>query len=73
MGGVSDAEQAGEMPAFESVDLNGEELDLIPVCDLVHAVGEEGDDADDDSRKASRPSGWMWVVKESFAMMKPHW
>ena len=47
MGGVSDAEQAGVVPALEAVDLDGEEFDLVPVCDLVHAVGEEGDYADE--------------------------
>ena len=47
MGGVSDAEQTGEIPAFKSIDLNGEEPDLIPVRDFVYAVGEEGDYADE--------------------------
>ena len=29
--GVADAEETGEVPAFEAVDLDGEELDLAPV------------------------------------------
>lgn len=28
------------MPAGETVDLNGEKLDLIPISDLMHTVGE---------------------------------
>ena len=32
--GVADAEQAGEPPAFEVVDLDGEELDLVPGVEL---------------------------------------
>jgi hypothetical protein len=45
--GVADAEEPGEVPAVEDVDLDFEEFDLIPVGDLGYAVGEEGCDADD--------------------------
>ncbi len=41
VGGVSDAEQAGEPPAVEVIDLYGEELDLRPGVDLGGAAGEE--------------------------------
>ena len=39
VGGVADAEEAGEVPAGEAVDLDGEKLDLVPVGELVYAVG----------------------------------
>ena len=45
VGGVADAEQAGEDHCEEAVDLDGEELDLVPGVDLGGAAGEEGDDA----------------------------
>ncbi|MCU1225786.1 MAG: hypothetical protein JWQ42_3879 [Edaphobacter sp.] len=35
--GVSDAEEAGTVPAGEAIDLDGEELELAPVGDLVYA------------------------------------
>ena len=48
------------MPAGEAVDLNGEELDLVPVGDLVDAVGEEGNEAGDArrGRRAGRRVGF---------------
>ena len=45
MGRVADAEQAGGAPLLKVVDLDGEELDLVPGVDLRGAAGEEGDDA----------------------------
>jgi hypothetical protein len=39
VGGVADAEEAGEVPAGEAIDLDGEEFDLGPVGDLVDSVG----------------------------------
>ena len=44
VGGIADAEQAREVPALKTIDLNGEEFELSPVGDLVDAVGEEGDE-----------------------------
>jgi hypothetical protein len=37
VGSVADAEEAGTVPASEAVDLNGEELDLAPACELFDA------------------------------------
>ena len=42
VGGVADAEQAGEPPALEVIDLDGEELDFVPGVELGGAAGEEG-------------------------------
>lgn len=49
--GVADAKKAGEVPAGEAVDLDGEKLDLVPVGELIHAGfvagaagAEEGDE-----------------------------
>ena len=57
VGGVADAEEAGAVPAVETVDLDGEELDLVPVGDLVYAVGEEGDEAGDGGPEGGEASG----------------
>ena len=38
VGRVADAEQAGAVPAGESVDLDGEKFQLIPTGDLVDAI-----------------------------------
>ena len=57
MGGVADAEQAGAVPAREAVDLNGEKFDLVPVGELVYAVGEEGDEAGDGGAKSGEAGG----------------
>ena len=64
MGGVADAEKAGAVPAGEAVDLDGEELDLVPVGELVYAgfvVGaagaEEGDEMDDGGAEGREASG----------------
>ena len=43
MSGVADAKEAGAVPAGEAVDLDGEEFDLIPIGDLIYAVGKRGD------------------------------
>ena len=45
MGCVSDAEEAGGAPLLKAVDLDGEELDLVPGVDLGGAAGEEGHDS----------------------------
>ena len=45
MGSVADAEEAGGGPLLETVDLDGEELDLVPGVDLGGATGEKGNDA----------------------------
>jgi hypothetical protein len=45
VGGVADTEEAGAVPVLEAVDLNGEELDLVPVGELVYTVGEERNEA----------------------------
>ena len=71
--GVADAEEAGEVPAVEDVDLDREELDLVPGGDLGDAVGEERRDADDARWKASRPAGLTRVSKVSLAMMTAVW
>jgi hypothetical protein len=42
VGGVADAEEAGGVPVLEVVDLDGEELDLVPGGELADAIGEEG-------------------------------
>jgi len=47
VGGVADAEKAGAVPAGEVIDLDGEELDLIPFGQFVHAIGKEGNEAGD--------------------------
>ena len=47
VGGVADAEESGRGPLDEAVDLDGEELDLVPGVDLGGAAGEEGHDAFD--------------------------
>ena len=39
VGGIADAEKAGTVPASEAIDLNGEEFDLVPVCEFVDTVG----------------------------------
>ncbi len=57
VGGVADAEQAGAVPACEAVDLNGEEFDLVPGGDLVDAVGEEGDEADEGVAEGGEAGG----------------
>ena len=36
--GVADAEETGAVPAFEVVDLDGEELELVPISDFSYAV-----------------------------------
>ncbi len=73
MGGVAYAEEAGAVPAFETVDLDGEEFDLVPIGDLVYAVGKKGTRRAIQARKAGRPAGWIVVVKLSLAMRKAHW
>ena len=47
VGGVADAKEAGAVPAGEAVDLDGQELDLIPIGDLIYAVGKRGDETGD--------------------------
>ncbi len=43
VGGVADAEEAGDGPALEVVDLDGEEFDFVPGIELGGAVAEERD------------------------------
>ena len=44
MGCVADAEQTGGRPLNQSIDEDGEKLDLVPGVDLGGAAGEEGND-----------------------------
>src|SRR5262249_1596191 len=41
---IADAEQPGPMPAPETVDRDGQQLDLVPVLEVVDPVGEWGHD-----------------------------
>ena len=42
VGGIADAEEAGGVPALEMIDLDGEELDIVPGGDGGGAAVEEG-------------------------------
>ena len=50
----------GDGPAFEVVDLDGEELDLVPGIEFGGAAGEEGGEALDAvrGRRGGRPAGF---------------
>jgi hypothetical protein len=45
VGCIADAEEAGKRPAFEVIDLDGEQLDLVPGVEAGGAAGEEWGDA----------------------------
>ena len=45
--GVADAEQAETVPGLEPVDLDGQELDVVPAFQLVDTVAHEGRDLGD--------------------------
>jgi hypothetical protein len=47
MCGVADAEESGDTPVAEAVDLDGEELDLVPWIELGCAAFKEWDDSDE--------------------------
>jgi len=51
VGGITDAEQARPVPARETVDLDGEQFDLVPVRQIVHSVREERDEMGDRGAK----------------------
>jgi len=57
VGGVADAEKAGAVPAGEVIDLDGEEFDLVPVSEIVYAVGKEGNEAGDGGAEGGKASG----------------
>ncbi len=57
VGGVADAEQSGEVPALETVDLDREQIELIPGSDLGDAVGEEGDEMDEGLAEGGQAGG----------------
>jgi hypothetical protein len=44
---IADAEQAGTIPPTQSIDGDGEELDIVPVLNFIDTVGEEGGDLGD--------------------------
>jgi len=41
VGGIADAQQPGLVPLLEPVDRNGEELDVVPGSNLLHAFSKE--------------------------------
>ncbi len=45
------------MPASEAVDLDGEEVDLAPVGELVYTVGKEGDEAGQGGAEGGQAGG----------------
>ena len=60
MGGIADTEEAGTVPAGKAVDLDGEELDLAPVGDLVYAgftVGVAGAKERDETGEGGAEGG----------------
>jgi hypothetical protein len=67
VGGVADAEEAGGEPAFEMVDLDGKELDLIPGGDLVDAVGEERRERDEGGAEGGETGGPDGALEGAFA------
>ena len=46
MRGIANAEQAGEMPPREVIDLHGEQLDLVPAIEFLHALAKERNHAE---------------------------
>ena len=66
VGGVADAEEAGEMPAVEAIDLDAEKLDLIPAVISSTRSARKGRCAAMRWRKASRPAGLISVVEGVF-------
>ena len=44
VGGIADAKQTGTVPLLEAVDLHGQQLDLIPIVQLLDSVAEVGRD-----------------------------
>ncbi len=41
MGGITDTEKAGAVPTPQTIDLDGQQLDLFPIQQLLHPITEE--------------------------------
>lgn len=66
MGSVADAEQSRSMPSAKAVDLDREQLDLIPAGDFVHAIAKIGGDFAD-ALAEGRKSCLLGLLEGAFA------
>src|SRR5882672_12909951 len=62
MGRVANAQQARTVPLSQSIDPDRQQLDHVPGCDLVYAIGEKWHDVDNRLAECLEPGASQLVV-----------